>query len=138
MKAHTKTIDTLVVHHSASPLTTTVADIRKWHLARDFDEVGYHFVITSHGLLEYTRPIHMQGAHARGHNNGTLGCCLIGNNNEPENRWRREQVFALQRLWTALRDALNLTEVTGHRDLASSTECPGVDVRPMLLGPREV
>jgi len=135
MKAHTKTIDTLVVHHSASPLSTTVADIKEWHLARGWDAIGYHWVVTAHGLLEYTRPITMMGAHAFGHNSGTLGVCLIGDNTTETDQWTIAQVTALQRLWMSLFVVFPEIDIVGHRDLTDGTLCPGIDVRPMMLGP---
>lgn len=137
MNRHTMEIDRLVVHHSASPLSTTVGDIEKWHVdERGWDAIGYHWVITRLGFLEPTRPIIYQGAHARGFNDGSLGVCLVGNNTEEANCWTELQVEALAELWLALRTAIPDLEVHGHRDLASGTECPGVDIRPMLLGPR--
>ena len=57
----------LIVHHSASSLSTTVDDIRRWHV---------------------------EG-----------------------NGWNGIQLY-------------------GHRDVSSGTECPGLDVRALLTGPR--
>lgn len=137
MNVHTQPISRLIIHHSASPLSTNVDDIRRWHVDDNgWDAIGYHFVVTGLGLVERTRELRFQGAHARGFNDGSIGVCLIGNNTEESNRWRREQVYALQRLGISLRHVFGDLEITGHRDLASGTECPGVDVRPMLMGPR--
>ena len=50
MKRHTQPIDRLIVHHSASPRSTTLKDIRRWHVdERGWEDVGYHFVIDGFG-----------------------------------------------------------------------------------------
>jgi N-acetylmuramoyl-L-alanine amidase len=138
MKPHTKEIDRLVIHHSASdPSKTSVSDIKRWHVEeRGWDAIGYHHVITAHGLLEYTRPIHLQGAHTQGHNNGTLGVCVIGDNTIPEHRWNHFQMRALFNHYDAVLRLFPNIKVYGHKDLSSKTECPGIDVRSILLGPR--
>lgn len=137
MNPHTLPIELLVVHHSASSPTTTPVDIRRWHVQENgWDDVGYHWLITSLGILVQARPIIYQGAHARGFNNGTLGVCLIGNNTVENQGWNSAQVETLQRLWLACRTIFGHDlDVVGHRDLAAGTECPGVDVRSLLLGP---
>ena len=137
MKAHTIPIHTLVVHHSASPLTTTVEDIKRWHVEENgWDDVGYHYVVSQAGILHACRPLHVQGAHAYGHNDGTIGVCLIGHNPHESSRWTREQVFALQELYMHFRRVIPGIGLAGHRDLTDGTECPGLDVRALLFGPR--
>lgn len=56
----------------------TVADIRKWHLARGWKDIGYHGVICSDGVFQQGRADDHMGAHVEGHNDGNLGVCLIG------------------------------------------------------------
>ena len=138
MRHQTKHITKVVVHHSASnPETTGLQDIYEWHVDENgWDAIGYHFVITSHGLVEYTRPMMYQGAHAKGSNNGSLGICVVGDNTKETQRWDRVQVTALLELWSHLRRVYSNLDVMGHRDLSDGTECPGLDIRPMLLGPR--
>lgn len=68
----------ITLHHSASPVTTTLADIKKWHLERGFGDIGYHFVILPNGVIQTGRGLEWQGAHVSGHNEGNLGICLIG------------------------------------------------------------
>lgn len=137
MRAHTLPINRLIVHHSASPLTVTVEDIEKWHVVENgWDAIGYHWVVSQAGILVPTRPIHYQGAHARGFNDGTLGVCLIGNNTQEQNRWTRQQIITLNKLLSTLEYIIPGIEAWGHRDLATGTECPGLDVRALLYGPR--
>jgi len=126
----------LIVHHSASPLSTTIEDIRRWHVDENgWEDVGYHHVISSLGLVYKGRDMAYQGAHARGSNADSIGVCLVGNNMESQNRWTREQVGALQKMWHSFRLLWDGIEVYGHRDVSTGTECPGLDVRALLLGP---
>lgn len=61
--------------------------IRKWHLARGFDDIGYHMVIQPSGVVELGRPLNVMGAHVLGANlvrteNGdkvNIGIALVGN-----------------------------------------------------------
>lgn len=75
-------IDELIIHCSDSPdhLDIGVEEIRKWHTdpPRNWDDIGYHFVIRRDGTLEKGRDIDVIGAHCRGHNSRSLGVCLVG------------------------------------------------------------
>jgi len=128
----------MVVHHSASPQKTTgLDDIRKWHVEDNgWDDIGYHFVISGLGIAHKGRDLTFDGAHALANNDGSVGVCVVGNNTKTDHRWYREQVIALHRLWNALQIVYPGIDAFGHRDLVSSTECPGLDVRPLLFGPR--
>lgn len=126
----------LIIHHSASPLNTTVEDIRRWHVdGNGWDDIGYHHVISQLGIVYKGRDMAYQGAHTKGSNSDSIGVCVVGNNTQEVNRWTREQVSALNRLWLAMQLLWEGIEVYGHRDISTGTECPGVDVRALLLGP---
>ena len=113
-------IDRLVIHHSASPLTTTFEDIVAWHTkpkpeGRGWPFIGYHWVILADGSMRVGRPMNVRGAHAPP-NRGRLGVCLVGNNVQDGEGWTIEQIGALREVMPA-----------GH------TVCPGLDVRSLLL-----
>ncbi len=130
-------IKQFVVHHSASdPNKTSVADIRQWHLDRGWDDIGYHRVITGIGTIAVGRDMTYDPAAQLGHNDGTFAVCVVGDNTKDEWRWHEEQVHALLKLWISMRVLYPDIEPFGHRDIVSSTLCPGLDIRPMLLGPR--
>ena len=57
----------LVIHHSASPLSTTFYDILGWHtdpnkVGGPFDDIGYHGVILSSGQWLPGPPFDVGGA----------------------------------------------------------------------------
>lgn len=136
MRFHSKDIDKIVVHHSASPRNTTLEQIREWHVEQNgWDAIGYHFVITGDGMIHMTRPTRFMGAHCRGKNDGSLGICLTGNNTVEEDQWDGAQIISLHSLVRSLRVVFNYPEVYGHRDLNEGTECPGRDVQPWFSGP---
>jgi hypothetical protein len=48
----------LVVHHSASPLTTTFEDIERWHIEdREWKAIGYNLVVESSGMYRSGRAL---------------------------------------------------------------------------------
>jgi hypothetical protein len=87
--AHASEVDTTkaVIHHTDSGCWTTVEDIDRWHKERTYidengqvknwDGIGYHYVITCDGKIHRGRDIRKQGAHALGRNNW-IGIALVG------------------------------------------------------------
>lgn len=67
----------VIFHHSLAR-KSSVEDIRNWHRARGFDDIGYHFVIRKSGVSETGRDIHLVGAHAEGRNFDSIGVCFEG------------------------------------------------------------
>ena len=122
-------IDTIVIHHSASPLNTTVNNIERWHRARGFSDIGYHFLIDSAGIIHKGRPVNQVGAHCKGHNINSIGICGIGNNTILGQHWTSEQVVCIQEFVSWLCDIFEIYTIEGHRDMpGASTECPGVGI----------
>ena len=119
-------ITSIIVHHSASPLSTSLEDIEQWHLARGWDGVGYHAVIEASGKLRYGRPIERVGAHAMGHNRESIGICLVGNNTQPANRWLPAQLHTLEDYVLGVRYVLEQPlQILRHCEVRK-TECPGL------------
>lgn len=77
----------IIVHHTASPSTTTVEEIRRWHTApapagRGWSDVGYHLVVREGPggiwLVEAGRPVEEVGAHDEGQNADSIGVAIAG------------------------------------------------------------
>jgi N-acetylmuramoyl-L-alanine amidase len=120
-------INRLVVHCSATPNGKEyhAADIDRWHKARGWDGIGYHFVIALDGSVEPGRPVETIGAHVEGHNRDSIGICLIGTD-----EFNSLQHTALARLLADLRKQYPAAEICGHRDFPDVHKlCPGFDVR---------
>ena len=124
----------IAVHSSATPPSVDIGikTIRKWHLARGWDDVGYHVVIRRSGKVEYGRNFSTRGAHVWGFNRKSIGVCLVGgvdSNMEAENNFTDEQFKSLERVLTALQGLFPGSIVKGHRDFPrTDTECPSFDV----------
>ena len=73
-------INKIIIHCTATPegREHDVADIRRWHLKRGFNDIGYHYLIHIDGTIEEGRPINKQGAHCSGQNKGSIGICYVG------------------------------------------------------------
>lgn len=73
-------INEIIVHCSATPegKDYTVSDIKKWHIQRGFNDVGYHYIVYLDGSVHGGRDEHKIGAHCTGHNNHSIGVCYIG------------------------------------------------------------
>jgi N-acetyl-anhydromuramyl-L-alanine amidase AmpD len=137
-------ITSIIIHCSASPngKHVTAADIDSWHKARGFNRhgnartyhaprlkhIGYHFVIQLNGVVDCGRALREVGAHAHGHNQDSIGICLIGTD-----KFTRPQWDSLRDCITGLRrDYPNIIDVVGHNQLTGHKACPGFSVRDWL------
>ncbi len=130
-------IDRLVIHHSASPREVSTETIRGWHMDPNkqggpYSDIGYHWVIEGDGSLHTGRPVIVSGAHVKGHNAHSLGICVTGDNTVSGMGWCDAQWDTLVGLIQSVRVVFPDLPVCGHRDLADTTECPGLDVIPAL------
>lgn len=121
----------IIVHCSATKPDhdLTIDDVRGWHKARGWRDVGYHYFIRLDGTVEIGRPWHTQGAHVRGHNNDTLGICYAGGVNakgKPANTLTMQQQLALIELVKAIQLVMGPLPVFGHRDLSPDKDGDGV------------
>lgn len=127
----------LTLHCSATRETQDVdaAEIRRWHLARGWNDIGYHYVIKRDGTIEKGRPDNVQGAHVGGHNRDNLGICLVGgvepDGKTPENNFTQKQWDALRPLLTDLHKRYPEALIMGHNGFPGheSRGCPCFDWR---------
>ena len=73
-------INKIIIHCSATPeqREVSVETIRKWHLQRGFNDIGYHYVIDLQGGVHNGRQLSKQGAHCSKQNRGSIGICYVG------------------------------------------------------------
>ncbi len=124
----------IVIHCAATrpDLDVGAKEIRQWHLARKWDDIGYHKVIRRDGTIEDGRPEHVAGAHAAGFNKVSVAVCLVGGvdkDNKPEDNFMPAQKKSLQELIGHWIEKYPDAEVLGHRDLKGVKKaCPSFDV----------
>lgn len=150
-----KTIDAIVIHCSATAENVDVRakDIKRWHIANGWGDIGYNYVIELDGYVVKGRPLTIDGAHTADcglsgspYNKHSIGICYIGGldaNGKPKDTRTDAQKFSMDRLVAQLVDQYpTIKEVLGHRDCSpdkngdgviSQTEwlkaCPCFDVR---------
>jgi N-acetylmuramoyl-L-alanine amidase len=116
----------IIVHHSAShPRSTTFELIDRWHRARNWRKIGYHVVIECGGETKLGRLFSQRGAHVKGHNAGSIGICVTGDNTVPGREWNDVQRAKLVEVVRAIRLLYGPLPVLRHCDLVA-TECPGL------------
>lgn len=121
-------IKKIVVHCSASPQGRgdNAETIHRWHLKRGWWGIGYTEVILESGEIEHGRPPYWPGAHVNGHNEHSIGVCLIGLGGDAT----RDQLQSLRYYITTILEKFPAAEILGHCDLDSNKSyCPGFDVK---------
>lgn len=134
-----RAISEIIVHCAATPegKDFTVADIRAWHKARGWSDIGYHYVIYRDGRVMLGRPVGQVGSHVAGHNTGTIGVCYVGgvtaDGKAPKDTRTSAQRSSLLWLTRQLAAKHSVKRVTGHNQYAAKA-CPSFDVRTDALG----
>lgn len=123
-------INEIIIHCSATRegADFCAKDIDKWHKARGWNGIGYHYVVRLDGTIEAGRALSKAGAHCYRHNANSIGVVYIGGldkNGNPKDTRTEAQRLSLRNLVTALRHAYGLAEskVHGHNEYAAKA-CP--------------
>ncbi len=126
-----RSVQRVFIHCSASdnPAHDNVATMRQWHLARGFNDVGYHFFIRKDGTLQLGRPLERTPAAQEGNNIATIAICLHG---LAKDKFTEKQLSALKQLAKQIKTAYN-AKITfhGHREV-SAKSCPVFDYKTVL------
>ena len=115
-------------------------EIREWHLAKGFADIGYAMVIRRNGDIEAGRDsdgdgdtLDEVGAHARGYNGESIGICLVGgrsDDDQPTFNFTAKQMDSLEFLLSELESKFPGIEILGHCDLPEVTkQCPCFDIK---------
>lgn len=132
LKLSKREINEIIVHCSATPegKDYTVMDIRRWHKAQGWSDIGYHYVIYRNGHVEPGRNVDVAGAHCNGHNLHSIGICYIGgvdrDGKTAKDTRTLQQKAVLLSLLTDLRALYPDAKIHGHRDFANKA-CPSFD-----------
>ena len=126
-----RSIDAIIVHCTATPLdrAVTVDDIDRWHKARGWKGIGYHYVVDLEGKVHVGRPLDQTGAHCLGHNAHSIGVCYVGGldaQGRPADTRTPKQKEAIRKLIGMLQKKYPNAKVYGHRHF-NNTACPCFD-----------
>lgn len=121
----------IAVHCSATQPDEDIGEdeIRRWHKAKEWSDIGYNIVIRRSGQVEVGRPLDYPGAHVAGFNSRSLGICLVGGIDHlgaPENNFTPEQMASLEETIRWLDLVYPDTIVQGHRDFSPDLDGDGV------------
>lgn len=131
-----RNITKIIVHCSATPegRDFTVVDIDKWHKARGWQGIGYHYVVYRDGSVHEGRNIAVAGAHTSGHNKNSIGVCYIGgvaaDGKTPKDTRTAEQRVALRNLVAQLKKQFPKATVHGHYEFAAKA-CPSFKIKDL-------
>ena len=134
-KRSRRTITEIIVHCSATPegKDYTVADIRRWHKAQGWSDIGYHYVIYRNGHIEPGRDVDLIGAHCVNHNAKSIGICYIGgcarDGKKAKDTRTLAQKAALLNILTEMRQLYPSAKIYGHHDFEAGKDCPSFDAR---------
>lgn len=134
IKRSKRNIKEIILHCADTPegKDYTVADIRAWHKARNFSDIGYHYVVYRDGTIHKGRDIDIAGAHCTNHNTGSIGICYIGgreaNSTKPKDTRTKEQREAIVKLLRELKQLYPDATIHGHNEFANKA-CPSFDVK---------
>lgn len=127
-------INRIIIHSTATPegRHTTVADVTRWHLARGWASIGYHYLIYIDGTIAPGRGINVSGAHTYGHNHDSIGVAYVGGTDRDGlslDTMNKAQYRSMVAVISSIRTLFG-EDVTihGHNDF-SSKRCPGFNVK---------
>lgn len=136
--AGTRVINKIIVHCSATAegKDYTTAQIKQWHLARGFSDIGYHYVVYRDGSVHVGRSESKVGAHCTGYNSHSIGVCYVGGCDAvkrlpdgqlaPKDTRTSAQKAALVELLRTLKAKYPNATIHGHREFANKA-CPSFD-----------
>ena len=141
----------LIVIHCSDSAFGDAALIRRWHTdpppnGNGWKDIGYHFVVLNgqrslkvpfdpetDGLVEPGRPVDQIGSHVYGHNQESIGVCLVGgrtrNGQSVRDTWLTEKQKAA--LFSLLDDLLARypdAKIVGHCELNPGKTCPNLNM----------
>lgn len=129
-------VEKIIIHCSATPegRDVTAKEIDRWHRARGFRCIGYHFVVRLDGSVERGRPEDEIGAHCLGENARSLGVCYIGGIDrdtlKPKDTRTAAQRIALRKLVRQLQARHPGATVHGHCEFAAKA-CPCFKIKQL-------
>ncbi len=111
----------IILHHAAAD-GVSAEDIHRFHLARGWSGIAYHYYVRKDGGIWRGRPENSLGGHTRGWNFNSIGVCFEGDFQKQQ--MPEEQKQAGLELVRDIRRRYKGIAVLSHGEL-SATACPG-------------
>ena len=122
----------IIIHCSATreEQQVSVDTIRDWHLAKGWNDIGYHFYIELDGAIKKGRDIDKTGAHCKGHNRNSIGICYCGgvesDGKTPKDTRTEVQKESLLHVLKTLKAMYPDAIIYSHNEFANKA-CPSFD-----------
>ena len=132
--------DKVTVHHDGmDPFTSTSESaamqrlelIRRSHTNNGWADIGYHFAIDPGGRVYQCRPLTLQGAHVKDHNDANIGVLVLGNYGRQRPTDAAERSLAGLLTSVMNRYSLSASRVYTHQELRP-TQCPGANLQRFM------
>jgi N-acetylmuramoyl-L-alanine amidase len=110
-----------------------IEQLRRDHIARGFQDIGYHMVIGADGQCYDTRPLNQIGAHVKDENKGNVGICLVGTD-----KFSQKQFDVLRYKLDSVIMIYNIKpwEIWAHNQfksaIAQGKVCPSISINTLL------
>jgi N-acetylmuramoyl-L-alanine amidase len=117
-------IDFIVLHTTATPLTTTVESIKShWRNVLGWKTVGYHFIIEANGKVHELQPLDKPTNGVKGYNANSIHIATIGGHKVDDRT--PKQKTELYFLIKVLQQKFPNAKLLGHRDFPNvAKSCP--------------
>ncbi len=121
--------DSIVVHHSGNWGEKDPREIEAKHKQKNFQDVGYHYMIHPSGTFYEGRPLLYKGEHVAGANTKKIGILMMGDYDEqwwdPDDALTESHLKNLRALVRTLKRFFPLTTLGGHKEYLAGYTCPG-------------
>ena len=136
IKPKFRDIKKIIIHCTGTKKGDRISreQIKRWHLERGFEDIGYHYIIEVDGNVQIGRPLHLVGAHCYGHNDDSIGIAYVGGLDEsgnPCNTLNVLQEKSLIQLCEKLKRQFQDITIHGHNEF-SNKHCPCFEIRNLL------
>ena len=113
---------------SKNSVEEKIAEIDRWHRARGFNKIGYHYVIDRDGSYGAGRTEEQVGAGVKGHNRGVIHISLVGGaggsaDDSFEDHYTNKQEITLRQLIRDICGRTRIEKISGHNEYANKG-CP--------------
>lgn len=127
-----KATNYIVIHCAATKATMDVGakEIRSWHKAKGWADIGYHGVIRRDGKFERGRDLEETGAHEQTRNRDSVAICLIGGLSADGKAQDNFTPAQFATLLTKVNEWLAIypkAKVSGHNFWEPGRGCPSFD-----------
>lgn len=123
----------LIIHcaYTKRSMDISADDVRRWHKAKGWRDIGYNYYIKFDGTIEEGRDLKHTGAHTIGHNHDSIAICLEGGMSEqgkPEDTLTVDQWKSVTKIYLEAVKIYPGIILAGHNQF-NNKHCPCFDVR---------